>query len=183
MGRFPGTSVTDGWDKLLKDVFLQNEHGALWWGRDGVLGLGIAGLEDVGILARCKCTHWTNHPCQSAGFPEGWLGSSWGYRGPALQITTILSWPSLNRIFHHSQWTKNTTLTGVKSESTYATLESHLRLPPRLWWWAISRWNNREDKGISLKDFLLSFRGLYWSWFMFVMHTGFYELSLPCSLF
>lgn len=49
--------------------FLRKDMGASGMGRGGVLRMGIAGLQDVGILARCKGTHRTRRPCQETGFP------------------------------------------------------------------------------------------------------------------
>lgn len=90
-GRSSWTSVTDGWDKLFKDALPQKGHGGLWRGRGVVLRMGIAGLQDVGILARCKGTHRTRRPCQETGFPgKGWLGWTWGYHGPVLLILSTL---------------------------------------------------------------------------------------------
>lgn len=61
----PRTSVTDGYDKLFKTTFPQKEHGASGIREGSVLRMGIAGLQDVDILARCK----GQRPCQGTGFP------------------------------------------------------------------------------------------------------------------
>lgn len=54
--------------------FLRKNMGASAVG-GGVLRMGIAGLQDVDILARCNGTHRTQHPnvvfCQGTGFPAG----------------------------------------------------------------------------------------------------------------
>lgn len=61
--------MTDGGEKLFEDALPHKGHGGLWPGRGSVLRMGIAGLQDVVILARCKGTHRTQGPCQGIGFP------------------------------------------------------------------------------------------------------------------
>lgn len=60
----------------------------------------------------------------------------------------------------------------ISEAASSALFETHLKHPHGLWR-AIARWNNSEDKSISLKDFFVSLSGLVWSWFMFAMYTSF----------
>lgn len=47
--------------------FFREDMGASGMGEGSVLRIGIAGLQDVDILARCEGR--TQRPCQGTGFP------------------------------------------------------------------------------------------------------------------
>lgn len=49
--------------------FFRKDMGASGVGRGDPLRMGMAHLQDVDILARCKGTHRTQRPCQGTGFP------------------------------------------------------------------------------------------------------------------
>lgn len=145
----------------------------LWLGKGDVIRMEIAG-SSMCVYRQGIRVHIEHnvHP----GNWISWLRMTWsGMRLPwsiflnskCLLMTYLepdISSPSLN---------PKGSLMGIISEAASSALfETHLKHPHGLWR-AIARWNNSEDKSISLKDFFVSLSGLVWSWFMFAMYTSF----------